>query len=207
MTDNVNSGGDQSKNTDDLQKQIAALQAKLAKAEGDLNEAQTSLTSFGDLQDKLNRAVTDKSKALREKEQAETSLKEYKGEVLKKEVSTHLTTALEEAGARSTSTVMKLIDLNSLNVVDEHGVVALDKIAEAVNAVKTSDPVLFKEEGEADLKKSTTSESTTSGRLPQVKHAADRLTQSGFETALAAAVKTGKQSEIDSVVSQFNITA
>lgn len=208
MTDKVNSGADQSKNTDDLQAEIESLKAKLTKTEGDLNEAKANLTSFADIQDRLNRAVTEKSKVLREKDEAEQALKSYKADVLKKDVSTHLTTALEEAGVRSVSTALKFIDLDNLNVVDENGVVALDKIAEAVNAVKTSDPVLFKDEGEvADPKKSTASAPTTGGPLPPVKRAADRMTQSGFDTALAAAVKTGKQSEVDAVVAQYNVTA
>lgn len=211
MTDKTNSGGDQQTNTNDLQTEIESLKAKLAKTEADLNEAKADLSSAADLQDKLNRAVTDKSRALREKEEAENSFKEYKAEILKNEVSTHLTTALEEAGARSTSTALKLMDLGDvMKLVDENGKVALDKIAEAVNAVKTTDPEMFFKEGEnADSSKKSPANSaaTTSGQLPPVKHAADRLTQSGFDTALAAAVKTGKQSEIDAVVSQFNITA
>lgn len=212
MTVQVTSGDDQNKSIEDLIKERNEWKSKYEntndankKLREDLAEAKAASGDAINLQKQIDRLITEKSKLMNEKNEIQSAFDGYKKEVQMNSAKQHLTTALEEAGARSTSTVMKLIDLSAITF-DENGQVDVTSIANIVNSVKTSDPVLFKEPGELRPKSEQTpsSGSTIAGQLPAVKHAADRLTKTGFQTELDAAVASGKQENIEAVMAKYH---
>lgn len=206
----ANTGDDQTKSIDDLQSELNQAKSMYENADkanvklrADLAEAKANSGNQASLQSQIDKLVTEKSKLMREKDDLQSGFETFKKDVQVNTAKQHLTTALEEAGARNTSTAMKLIDMSAVTF-DENGQVVLTSIAEAVNAIKTSDPVLFKEQGEVpNVVTTQNSGPTIVGQPPAVKHAADRLTKSGYETELAKAEATGKQSEIDAVFAKY----
>jgi hypothetical protein len=111
----------------------------------------------------------------------------FKETVRKKEVDTHVTTALVASGARNPTTVQKLLDQAKIKFGDD-GQIVLESVAEMINAVKASDPYLFTEAQE-DPKKGNSTPTTGTSQVPDVKRAADTRTQDAFETELQAARK------------------
>lgn len=203
-------GGDQTKSAEELQKLLndanskyENLQTAHDKLKEDLKTLKATSSDAAELQKQIEKHVTDKSKLMREKDELQNSFDGYKKDIQKQAMKQHLTTALEEAGARNASTAMKLIDLEAIKF-DDSGNVVQQSVADAVLAIKTSDPVLFKEEGEVDPK-STASGSTTgtSPPTPAVKAAVDRVTKSAYETEMAAAVKSGKQENVEAVAQKY----
>lgn len=203
MADGTNAGDDQEKSIKELTSNLAALQKKHDKLVEDHRELKNSSGDAVALQKQLDTSIADKSRLMRENSDLQTSFNEYKAGIQKQETTQHLTTALEEAGARNASTAMKLVDWNLIKH-DETGKVIATSIADAVNAIKVSDSVLFKEEGEAGPNGQNSKTSIDGLPIPAAKRAADRLTTSGYETELAAAVASGKQSEIDAVFTKHH---
>lgn len=210
MTATANTGDDQTKSVEELQAELNEWKSKYentdrsnVKLRADLTEAKANSGAAKSLQDQIDKLVTEKSRLMQEKNELQTAFEGHKKEVQMATAKQHLTTALEEAGARSVPTAMKLIDMNAITF-DENGQVNLTSIADVVNAVKTSDSVLFKEQAEVPNGQTTpNSAPTTVGQPPAVKHAADRLTKSGYETELATAMKTGRQENIDAVFAKY----
>ena len=212
MTATANTGDDQTKSIEDLQAELSDLKDKLSreqsqvtKLRADLTEAKANSGNQASLQSQIDKLITEKSKLMKEKDDLSVAFDAHKKNVQVAAAKQHLTTALEEAGARNAATAMKLIDMSAV-AFDENGQVVLTSIAEVVNAVKTSDPVLFKDEGEAAPNVAATPKSapTIVGQPPAVKHAADRLTKSGYEVELAAAEATGRQENIDAVFDKYH---
>ena len=189
---------------DDSTKTLSELQAsydKLQAAHNKLKEDHTNLKStVGDvasLQKQIDGHIKDKSKLIKEQEELQETFSVFKKDIQSKEVKQHLTTALEAAGARNSATAMKLVDMNAIKF-DENGQVVQTSVADAVNAVKTSDSTLFREEGEAP--KGTTSTPTTAGpALPVVAHAVTNVTKSAYEVEMAAAVASKDPKRVDAV--------
>jgi hypothetical protein len=98
-----------------------------------------------------------------------------------------LATALAAAGARNPETVRKLLAQDQIKFGDD-GQIVLTSITEMINAVKTSDPYLF-QEAESDPKKGSSTLTSGTSQVPDVKRAADSRTADGFETELMAARK------------------
>ena len=191
---------DTGKSVEDLIKErdeAKSSYVKLTKAhdtlKADLQVAKASTVDAASLNKQLDKLIAEKSALMQQVEDGKTTLTSFKASIAKEKVKTSLSTALDEAGARNSVTAMKLIDMGLEGLVDENGNVVPDKIAEAISALKTSDPVLFKEAGEAP----------NVGRpaAPAVKHAADRVTQSAMETEMSNA-KT--QEEIMAVLGKYN---
>lgn len=111
----------------------------------------------------------------------------YKESIRQEKLSTHLSTALEAAGAKNSATVMKLLDKSKLEF-GEDGNVTQPSVVAMIEAVKTSDPYLFKE-AEEDPKKGTSTSTTGTSSLPVPKRAADVVTEDAFTTELKAAQK------------------
>lgn len=201
MADVNNPGDDQAKSIDDLTKQLEALQVKHEKLNTDYRDLKAASADTATLQKQLDKAVGEKSKLMAEKEELQTQFTAFKEDLSKKELDQTLTTALEAAGARNPSTVKKFLD-PALVKRDENGNVDHASLAEAINAIKVSDGYMFKDEGDVPPKVEMTSTPTTGGQLPRVKHAADKLTNSGYQTELEAAALTGRQENIDAVIAK-----
>ncbi len=195
---------DTGKSVEDLTKELVALRAKHASLEGDvtnlkedLRVAKASTADVTSLNKQMDRLIAEKSALMGQVEDGKKALKDFKAEIATEKVKTTLATALDTAGARSSKTAMKLIDMSVDGLVDEHGNVVQAKIDEQIAALKTDSPDLFKDGGDPAPKPGITN-------LP-VKNVSDRLTNSAFQTELEAASKTGKQSEIDAVVAKHGI--
>jgi chaperonin cofactor prefoldin len=151
------------------------LKIKLRNLEKTAGEAKTLKSQYDTL--------------LVERSTLETQFNEYKSTVRQQQIDTHVATALDAAGAKSVATVRKLIDLGQIKFGDD-GQIVQTSVAEMINAVKTTDPYLFKEV-EEDPKKGISSPTTTA-QPPDIKRAADSLKLSSFELDLAAARKDAK---------------
>lgn len=154
-----------------------------------------------DIQAQLDELLLEKSKLadqLKSEQEARTQLE---GSIKEGKLNSALSTALEAAGARSTSTVLKLIDKSSIQF-DESGNVITDSVVAAITAIQESDPILF---GEI-----TDPKSSTDGKIPtgspfsnvDAKRAGEGTTKTAYLTELAAA-KT--QQEIQAVAVKYGI--
>lgn len=188
MSGSEHAGDDQTKNVEGLTKELAAMTTKYNNLEAahtttkeDLRVAKASTADIIKLQKELDKSIAEKSALMVKIGEADDALKAFKSDVTKDKVKSVLSTALDEAGARNSSTAMKLLDMSSEGLVDENGIVVPAKIAELIGALKTSDPVLFREDGESGVLPKVVPKS------PTVKHAEDRITKSAYETEMAAA--------------------
>jgi len=110
-----------------------------------------------------------------------------------------LTTALEAAGAKSISTVMKLIDKSKVQF-NEEGNVSSEGIASAIKEIMDSDPILF---GEIDPKKAQDGKEFLD---PGVKRAGDgSATKTAFQQELQAAIAKGDQKLIAEIGRKYKI--
>jgi DNA repair exonuclease SbcCD ATPase subunit len=195
--------GDGQKTVEELQKELTdsvknyeKLNTAHEKLKADLTSMKATSSDANELQKQIEKHVTDKSKLLREKEELARSFDDYKKDSQKKEMRSALTTALDEAGARNSSTALKLIDLETIKF-DDKGQVLIDSLTQAIDALKTSDPVLFKEEGEADPK------ALSSPAVPSIKDAVNKVSKTAYETEMAAAVEAGDQKKLEAVFEKY----
>jgi len=121
-----------------------------------------------------------------EKSNLHSQLTAIQNTVRDKDVSQHLTTALEAAGARNVEGAMKLIDRSKVEF-GEDGNVKIESVSALVNATKASDPWAFKEPEDPQGKKGNSSSTTGSQQPPTVKGAAQLDAKGAFETELRAA--------------------
>jgi septum formation inhibitor MinC len=121
------------------------LKQKLRQLEADFKSAPNFKSS-------LDEALLEKSKALEELKVEKEKFNQLQTTLRESKLSAALSTALDAAGAKSQSTVMKLID-KSLIQFDENGEVITDTVVKAVQEIQKSDSILF---GDVpDLKSST----------------------------------------------------
>lgn len=213
MTVSEQSGDNQNKSVEELQKELDALKTSYEKLDtahnklkDDHRDLKATSSDATDLQKQLDKALTDKSKLIKEKDELAGTFETFKKELQKKDLKLHVSTALEAAGAKNSSTAMKLLDLDAIKF-DENGDVVPESVAEVINAVQTSDPILFWQEGEnrPDPKSVTTpaASTVTTPTAPSVKPAVQVVTKSAYETEMAEAVKSGKQENVDAVAQKY----
>ena len=156
-----------------------------------------------ELEDSVSSATEVKTKyedLMKQFETVSTELTSIKEGQKQKALESALTTALEAAGAKSISTVMKLIDKSKLQF-NEEGNVSSDTIASAVKEVMDSDPILF---GEIDPKKAQ--ETGKEFLDPGVKRAGDgSATKTAFQQELQAAILKGDQRLIAEIGRKYKI--
>lgn len=190
MTQDVNTATEQDKtgkddvNALDVVKLKEAHDALLADRDKLAIEIRGLRSSAGDaskLEKQLDTLLTEKSTLM-------ATIETMKAETRDKELTSHLQTALEAAGAKAATTAMKLIDRAAIEF-DKNGQVVQESIAKAIAAVKESDPILFGDKEQAVEKK---------GELPVTPPGIHRAApgsggKSDYESELAAArqVKDG----------------
>jgi chaperonin cofactor prefoldin len=187
MTTHDQTGAAQTTGTEDTQSED--LNAKLNETVAERDKLRVKLRNLEKTAGEAQTLKAQYETLLVERSTLETQFNDFKSAVRQKEVDSHVSTALDAAGAKNASTVRKLLDLGAIKFGDD-GQVVQESVAEMINAVKTTDPYLFKEV-EEDPKKGTSS-STTVGQPPDIKRAADSLKASSFELDLAAARKDSK---------------
>ena len=127
-----------------------------------------------------------------------TSIKEGQKQ---KALESALSTALEAAGAKSVSTVMKLIDKSKIQF-NEEGQVSSETFEAAVKEVMTSDPILF---GDIDPKKAQ--EAGKEFLDPGVKRVGDaKADQTAYQKELQAAISKGDRNAIPEIMRKYGIT-
>ena len=102
---------------------------------------------------------------LTEKSQLMATIDTMKAESRDKELSSHLKTALESAGAKSVTTALKLIDRTKIEF-DQDGQLVQKSIDDAIEAVKVSDSILFGEPEKAAEQKGAPAQPTVQRAAP-----------------------------------------
>jgi len=157
----------------------------------DLKELKTSSASVADLEKQINEHIAEKANLLQTSSQLQAQLDAIKTETQKKEKRQALSNVLnEQVRASAITTALKLIDLNAIEL-DENGEAKTETILAAVDALKVSDPVLFKDS------------EPERGSTPPVKHAVDRLTKSAYEAEIADAIKRGDARLLEDIVAKY----
>ena len=177
------------------QEEIKTLQANYKSAvssrdkyKQQVRELEESVNGSKELQAKLE----ELQKELEAKSNELTSIKEGQKQ---KALESALSTALEAAGAKSLSTVMKLIDKSKIQF-NEEGQVSSETIEAAVKEVMTSDPILF---GDIDPKKAQNGQEFLDPGVKRVGNAS--TTESAFDIELRAAKS---QTQILAVMKKYN---
>lgn len=179
MTQNVNTEAEQDKTGKDLdvgklQEQINTLLADKDKLSIEVRNLRSSAGESSKLQKQLDDLIVEKSQLMESIEQMKSAARD-------KELVAHLETALKDAGAKSVTTALKLVDRSKIEF-DKDGQVVQKSIDDAIAAVKVSDAILFGEPAAAEQKGAPAQ--------PIVQRAAqDSGEKSGYETELAEARK------------------
>ena len=136
-------------------------------------------------------------KELEAKSNELTSIKEGQKQ---KALESALSTALEAAGAKSVSTVMKLIDKSKIQF-NEEGQVSSENIETVVKEVMASDPILF---GDIDPKKAQNGQGFSN---PDVKRVGDgKADMTAYQKELQGMISKGDQKGIIEVMRKYGIT-
>lgn len=165
---------------------------KLRKLEQDASGA-------SDLTKKYEELMADKSKLHEQFEAVNGELTSLKNAAKDQTVSQALTTALEASGAKSVSTVLKLIDKSKIQF-DEQGQVVADSVVALIKEVQESDPILFGGDQGAKKSEQTQQSSTGSPSVPAVKRAGEDSTEGAFDKEIKAAKS---QREIEAVLRKY----
>lgn len=170
--------------------------AKLTKAHNKLKEDLTNMKAgiadAGSLQKQIENLTTDKTKLMREKDELKSEFDYFKSDIKQKETKQLVTSALEEAGVKSTATALKLLDMEAIKF-DESGAVIPESLQGAIEALKTEHEIIFSSEKDV----------TTKPSAPAVKHAVDTVTKSAYEAEMAAAVKSGSMQQLEEVFAKY----
>lgn len=154
------------------------------KLKGDLKEFKTNMTDVSTLKQEIEALVAEKTKIAGD-------FDSFKSEIKQKETKQLLTSKLEEAGVKSTTTALKLLDMDAIQF-DEAGAVIEDSVSAAIAALKAEHEIIF-----------AGTEATPKPKAPAVKHAVDTVTKSAYETEMAAAVKSGSQKQLEEVFAKY----
>lgn len=154
-----------------LKKENENLIADRDKLNIEIRGFRSSAGDAAKLQKQLDSLVTDNSKLLSEIDGLKTAARD-------KDASAALQTALDAAGAKSTTTAAKLIDRSKIEF-DDNGQVVQKSIDEAIAALKVSDSILFGAEQTTEQKKGP--------QTPAVQRAAQDGGKSDYHTELKAA--------------------
>jgi vacuolar-type H+-ATPase subunit I/STV1 len=151
---------------------------KLRKLEQDLGDSAGYKTQYETL-------FTEKSKLAEQLEAVTGEFNSFKATLQQEKVNATLQSAIEQAGAKSVGTVLKLIDKSKVEL-DEQGNVKAESLTALIEEVKTSDPILFGNE--------------TTFIDPGVKRAGDTSSEGIFDKEIKAC-KT--QKEIEEVLRKY----
>lgn len=151
---------------------------KLRKLEQDLGDSAGYKAQYETL-------FTEKSKLAEQLESVTGEFNAFKATLQQEKVNATLQSAIEQAGAKSVGTVLKLIDKSKVEL-DEQGNVKAESLTALIEEVKTSDPILFGNE--------------TTFIDPGVKRAGDNSSEGIFDKELRAC-KT--QKEIEEVLRKY----
>lgn len=149
---------------------------KLRKLEQDLGDASAVKQQYESL-------FSEKGQLLQKLEEIQTEYNNFKTTVQSEKVNAVLNTALEAAGAKSVTTVLKLIDKSKIEF-DEQGQAKAESIDVLIKAVQESDPILF----------------GTELIDPGVKRAGDTSSEGMFDKEIKAC-KT--QQEVENVLRKY----
>ena len=128
---------------------------------------------------------TEKSKLAEQLEAVTGEFNSFKATLQQEKVNATLQSAIEQAGAKSVGTVLKLIDKSKVEL-DEQGNVKAESLTALIEEVKTSDPILFGNEA--------------TFIDPGVKRAGDNSSEGIFDKEIKAC-KT--QKEIEEVLRKY----
>ena len=151
---------------------------KLRKLEQDLGDSAGYKAQYETL-------FTEKSKLAEQLEAVTGEFNNFKSAIQQEKVNATLQSAIEQAGAKSVGTVLKLIDKSKVEL-DEQGNVKAESLTALIEEVKTSDPILFGQE--------------TTFIDPGVKRAGDTSSEGIFDKEIRAC-KT--QKEIEEVLRKY----
>lgn len=124
-----------------LQKLLDTVTAERDKLRVSNRELKTNAGGADDLKKQLDDLLTEKSKLVEEFEG-------YKGKVKSERLDSHLSTALKDAGVKSLTAALKLLDRSVIEFGDDDSVKP-DSIKKAIESLKQAEPVLF---GETETK-------------------------------------------------------
>lgn len=107
------------------------------------NDVKKKLRKFeNETESKIATELAEQGKYKELFEQSNTQLQELQSKIKTNTVDTAMKSALQEAEAISVDAIMKLVDKGSIEF-DDDGNVAPDSIKAAIEAIKTSYPILF----------------------------------------------------------------
>lgn len=177
-----------------LQEQLNAAIAERDTLKTQHRDFKTASKNVSEVQKQYEELLT-KHSAL------ETEYTTFKTSQVQKTTDAHLQTALEASGAHNAMRVKAMLDLSALKIADD-GTPDQPAVAAAIKALKTSDPYLFKPEGDEGNVES--SGSTTKSLPVQVKRAADTQSTDAYKLALAEARKAkDPYKAIEDVIKRF----
>lgn len=201
MSESTTGGNDQTKTVEGsaevsaLQEQLNAVIAErdtLKTQHRDLKNASKNVT---ELQKQYDELLSSHSKVQEEYTTFKTGIKQSRTD-------TFIKTALDASGAHNADRVKAMLDMGTLKIADD-GTPDQVALAEAINALKTSDSYMFKPEGGTDTGNDQNSGSTTNVSHPEIKSAASSSTKSAFALELEAARKTKSFDAIQKVIDKF----
>lgn len=208
--DGTNQQPDGNKNGEGTMTLEQALE-RLKTVESNLNEVVTERDKFKskvrkledtagsavEVQKKYDELFAEKNKLYEQHESVSKELETWKTQARDQKIATELETALTSAGAKSISTVMKLVDKSKIQFDDKGNLVA-DSISEIVKGLVESDPILF---GEAPEKKEGQLPGNQGLPNPGVKRAGDSgSSEDAFTKEMRAAKNTA---EINAVLRKY----
>lgn len=114
------------------------------KAKEKLRKLEQDYGSVSEVQKKYDELFAEKSTLIEQLTSIQTEFDSFKGNIQAEKVSTTLQTAIEAAGAKSVSTVLKLIDKSKVEL-DEQGNIKTESVDKLIKDLTESDPILFGE--------------------------------------------------------------
>ena len=127
-----------------LEKDFVDAKESRDKVKEKLRKLEEDYTAVNEFKTKFETAETEKTTLQAELERINSEFNGFKEVVQQEKVSSLLNTAIEKAGAKSASTVLKLIDKSKIEF-DEQGQVKAESITAVIGELKSSDPILFGE--------------------------------------------------------------
>ena len=127
-----------------LQKLLEQTTAERDKLRVANRELKSHSNGAEDIKKQLDDLLSEKSKLVEEFEG-------YKSKVKAEKLDSHLSTALKDAGAKSVTAALKLLDRSGIEFGDDDSVKP-DSIKKAIESLKEAEPVLFEETETKDEK-------------------------------------------------------
>lgn len=153
------------------------------KAKEKLRKLEQDYGNVAEVQKKYDELFAEKSTLIEQLNTVKSEFDSFKGNIQAEKISTTLQTAIEAAGAKSVSTVLKLIDKSKVEL-DEQGNIKSESVDKLVKELAESDPILF---GETFID-------------PGVKRAGESSAESIFDKEIKAC-KT--QKDIENVLRKY----